>query len=299
MPATDSHPADLLDLGSHCAECGQRDFLPFTCPDCGGRRTYCAEHRLAHAGCAGAGATGAARGGALPTTTSTPKTTTITCPLCTKQVDVQPHESPDEAHARHCRRQGECTPRERCARDGCKARPVATGRVRCSRCGALLCLAHRLPEDHACEGLAREKQRQERARRQQQQGGGSSAREFLNDAAAAARRAIGAAAATTTAAAAATTPSPRPRPPPPPPRTDPSNTVAGTAAVRARALALPELCPVCPRAQDVRFATVAELIVHCEAAHDGANGMAGARRRRRGGEEGVAAAAGDSKCVVC
>jgi predicted nucleic acid binding AN1-type Zn finger protein len=289
------------DLGAHCAECGQLDFLPFRCPDCGGR-SFCGGCRLSHSRCSGAGATSRRS----PSSAAGPSSLVV-CPLCARGVRVGAGETPDQAHARHSR--AECDPsnwqrvhrRPRCAAAGCKATPFPAERVQCGRCGALLCLRHRLPEDHGCPGLERERQQWERQRqrqqqqqeagRAQQQGAGA---RLLAEAASAARKVV----ATGRSSAAAARPPPS-RPPAAAAAPSPGNTVAGTAALRARALALPEVCPICPRAQDVRFATVAELIEHCERRH-GADGGTWARARARarrgaGGEDGSSS----SKCVVC
>ena len=327
--ASASAPDDdlaLLDVGANCAQCGARDFLPFTCPDCA--RLFCGDHRLSHGRCeTGQQRPAAAAAGGLAAAPAL----IITCPLCAKKVDVRPGESADRAHARHTStRGGECTPRPQCDAQGCRARPPLTGRVRCSRCSAVLCLAHRLPEDHACTGLAREQQEQRRRQEVVASGGGGSSNGIGARLATTAKRARAAAA----AAAASTRPAPRARGAVPPLRpsavaspkintTNSSNTVAGTAALRARALALPELCPVCPRApQDVRFATVAELIEHCELRHGGVGGGVsgqglgrrwraalggvglGGREGRRegwgsGGRRGRDGGGGDNGCVIC
>jgi len=304
-----ANDADVLDLGEHCAECNQLDFLPFKCPDC--KRSFCGEHRLAHARCAGAGATSAAAAAASPRPASL-----IVCPLCAKGVNVAASETPDQAHARHARARDplaaggrpECDPdnwsrvhaRPQCSAAGCRSRPVTSERIRCGRCGALLCLKHRLPEDHACPGLEREKQQLERQRQKRESqgagaGAGASAR-LLAGATTAARKAVAAA-----------------RPTPPRPAAalatsgPGSNSVAGTAAARARALALPELCPLCPRAADARFATVPALIDHCERAHgtNAGRDVLMERARRRGGQQGGGGEGGGSgsgngcsKCVV-
>uniref|UniRef100_A0A1D2ACU5 Zinc finger AN1 and C2H2 domain-containing stress-associated protein 16 n=2 Tax=Auxenochlorella protothecoides TaxID=3075 RepID=A0A1D2ACU5_AUXPR len=146
MAVGDADEADLLSVGTHCAfpDCNQLDFLPFTCKHC--RGVFCLEHRSqAQHECA--------RRDAEPGT--------LVCPVCALAIRPRPGESPDAAFEKHAS-SGACDPsnyskvhhKPRCPAPRCRERLTSVSAFTCKDCGTTVCLAHRLPSDHACTSLA-------------------------------------------------------------------------------------------------------------------------------------------------
>nr|XP_034576046.1 zinc finger AN1 domain-containing stress-associated protein 17-like [Setaria viridis] len=134
------------DLGAHCdeAECNQLDFLPFECDRCGG--SFCAAHRTYRDhGCAKA---------------ADPGRTVVVCPDCGDSIErAAPGQADREildAHARSRR----CDPARRrrpppqCPAPRCREALTFTNTTQCKGCCLKVCLKHRFPADHDCDGAA-------------------------------------------------------------------------------------------------------------------------------------------------
>ncbi|KAL1996349.1 hypothetical protein VTN49DRAFT_114 [Thermomyces lanuginosus] len=119
---------DLDAIGRNCdyQYCRQLDFLPFRCASCGG--TFCLQHRTeaAHE-CQKAGEWGRRRLEANSKTTST----------------TSKSPSPSGKAGKPC------------GKESCKTRidTATQPAVHCDKCHRSYCLAHRLPEEHACSTL--------------------------------------------------------------------------------------------------------------------------------------------------
>jgi hypothetical protein len=183
----------------------------------------------------------------------------LVCPLCAAAVRLSPGEDANTVWAAHAGDSAACDPaayaqrvhKPRCPVGGCREKLTFSNRVACRACGRATCLRHRFPDDHGCKAAS---------------------------AAAAAARAAAARAAAQPAQqgwrAAPPAPPALPRRPTPADKraaaaaqyADPANSLRGTAARRAQGgPGGPEACPTC----GARFADVAELIAHAEAAHGG------------------------------
>jgi hypothetical protein len=193
----------------------------------------------------------------------------LVCPLCAAAVRLSPGEDANTVWAAHAGDSAACDPaayaqrvhKPRCPVGGCREKLTFSNRVACRACGRATCLRHRFPDDHGCKQA---------------------------NAAAAATRAAAARAAAARAAAARAAAQPaqgwRAAPPALPRRptqadkraaaaaqfANPTNSLRGTAARRAQGPGGPEACPTC----GARFADVAALIAHAEAAHGGGGGDA-------------------------
>ena len=136
--------ADLLALGSHCSvpECQQIDFLPFTCDCCG--EVFCLQHRTYQSH-------------SCPKANSR-DTSTIVCPICAKAVKLTAADDPNEVFERHT--QTDCDPtnyakvhqRPKCPAKGCREKLGAINTYTCKECSTQVCLKHRFPEAHQCQG---------------------------------------------------------------------------------------------------------------------------------------------------
>lgn len=136
--------ADLLALGSHCSvpECQQIDFLPFTCDCCG--EVFCLRHRTYQSH-------------SCPKANSR-NTSTIVCPICAKAVKLTDTDDPNEVFERHT--QIDCDPanyakvhqRPKCPAKGCREKLGAVNAYTCKECSTQVCLKHRFPEAHQCQG---------------------------------------------------------------------------------------------------------------------------------------------------
>jgi predicted nucleic acid binding AN1-type Zn finger protein len=124
----------------HLAECRMRDFLPFTCKQCG--NTFCLDHR----------APDAHRCSADPHDNRA-----LFCPICKQQVLVRAGEDAQTNLARHAT--SRCTQhstapsaqqRHACSAPRCSRRSDVP--FLCSICEAQFCLTHRAPDSHACPG---------------------------------------------------------------------------------------------------------------------------------------------------
>lgn len=131
-------------IGQHCAvsDCRQKDFLPFTCDYC--RKKLCNEHRAyaAHS-CDGAKAK---------------DITSIDCPVCAKSVKFDKSQDVNTVWEAH--HLNECSqiavdpkkkpPKKSCARLGCRTVLGISNTYTCPKCQKLVCLSHRIPEEHNC-----------------------------------------------------------------------------------------------------------------------------------------------------
>lgn len=135
--------ADLMSVGQHCShpDCGQIDFLPFECDACS--RTFCLQHRrYQDHSC---------------TEAQQSHSSVIVCPLCAKGIKMEPNQDAHQAfdaHTRHCdpsNYQRVMQP-AKCPVPNCKAKLREVNSFVCKDCGVKVCLAHRLPSDHACKG---------------------------------------------------------------------------------------------------------------------------------------------------
>jgi predicted nucleic acid binding AN1-type Zn finger protein len=130
-------------VGSHCqmVGCNQKDFLPFHCDHC--KKHLCAEHRTyaAHS-CAG----GAAK-----------DVTSIDCPVCGKTVKFDMTQDVNVMWEQHylteCTQVAVDTSKQvvkKCGRVGCRTVLGISNTYTCQKCAKLVCLSHRIPEDHNC-----------------------------------------------------------------------------------------------------------------------------------------------------
>mmetsp|Transcript_99637 Transcript_99637/g.277446 ORF Transcript_99637/g.277446 Transcript_99637/m.277446 type:complete len:256 (-) Transcript_99637:217-984(-) len=134
--------AVLSDQGAHCAvaSCRQRDFLPFTCDQCG--RVFCLEHFRyeAHSCPKAAGKDNCV----------------LVCPLCQKGVRLRPGEDPNATWERHvavdCEAPEGRAPqkKERCPVQGCRQQLTAINSFSCQKCYRKVCLKHRFEDEHGC-----------------------------------------------------------------------------------------------------------------------------------------------------
>ena len=168
---------------------------------------------------------------------------------------------------------GECDPsnyarvhgKPRCPVPRCKAKLTSVTSFTCKACGQAVCLAHRHPSDHGCEG----------ARAAMQQRTASAATGRLTSALG---RMLSFGSGETAAPAVAAQSAPRPA------SKSPGSVLqrlfgGGSDNQPRRPPPLPESCPSC----SARFATVAELIAHAEQRHAGgwASGPVGAPRQQQ------------------
>ncbi|CAO3597892.1 unnamed protein product [Absidia cylindrospora] len=144
---------ELPDLGKQCSkfECGQLDFLPYTCYHC--KKIFCQEHfKLDDHLC--------------PSRQDPSLDIRVpTCPICEKPIPGSRNEDPNIRVNRHI--QNNCIDEEKpsntCRLKGCKAKLLVP--MNCGACGLAYCVKHRLEQDHQCQG-----------RKQLQQQGSSSNR---------------------------------------------------------------------------------------------------------------------------
>jgi predicted nucleic acid binding AN1-type Zn finger protein len=132
------------NLGNHCeAElCNQRDFLPFTCDVC--QKKFCLSHRTyaAH-DCIGA---------------SSKDMTSIECPVCLKTVKFAKSDNVDAVWNDHfvssC--SGEPAKKKeirKCYHQSCNIHLGPSNTFECRSCRQQVCMSHRRPEDHGCQGM--------------------------------------------------------------------------------------------------------------------------------------------------
>jgi len=135
-------------VGQHCQfeGCRQKDFLPFTCNSC--MKNLCLAHRSTGAhNCKG---------------TTVKDFTSIDCPICTKTIKFDKSEDPnvvwDDHFIHDCNPQSnEVRPKvqARCARNGCSTSLGLSNSFSCPKCARKVCLSHRIPEEHNCQGVDR------------------------------------------------------------------------------------------------------------------------------------------------
>lgn len=132
---------ELPHMGQHCSEqaCKQLDYLPMKCDAC--NQLFCKDHLLYddHS-----------------CTSKYKKDIQVpVCPLCSAPVPTPRGTLPDIAVGAHIDRDCQSKPREKvftnkCHKARCKKKELMP--LFCSECRLNFCLAHRHPQDHACEG---------------------------------------------------------------------------------------------------------------------------------------------------
>ena len=130
-------------VGLHCevAECRMKDFLPFICDVCKG--SYCSEHRMYEShGCVA---------------TQSKDITSIDCPVCKKSIKYSKADNVDVVWELHFKSSCSQIPpstheatKKCCARLNCRTVIGPSNSLTCTKCNKLVCLPHRLPEDHPC-----------------------------------------------------------------------------------------------------------------------------------------------------
>ena len=138
------HDADLLEIGKHCKECGQLDFLPVVCNRCRGQ--FCKDHICGHR-CSLAGTSAKVD----------EDKNVIICPICARGVEKRPHIDPNILIEEHCWSK-ECEPgnysrvheRKRCPVVGCRSKLTTVNSYECRHCGISTCVKHRFQADHQC-----------------------------------------------------------------------------------------------------------------------------------------------------
>eukprot|EP00922_Rhytidocystis_sp_ex-Travisia-forbesii_P007016 GHVS01010259.1.p1 GENE.GHVS01010259.1~~GHVS01010259.1.p1 ORF type:complete len:218 (-),score=26.40 GHVS01010259.1:442-1095(-) len=140
--------AHFSDTGQHCSDpyCRQHDFLPFSCGLC--NQVFCLSHFP-------------------PASHSCPNESAgdrrvLICPLCLGTVHYQDQPS-DVVWQKHkesadCRRdlyaERKSKTTAKCPVNGCREKLTAITRYDCKKCHTVVCMKHRLPEDHCCEVAA-------------------------------------------------------------------------------------------------------------------------------------------------
>eukprot|EP00922_Rhytidocystis_sp_ex-Travisia-forbesii_P039142 GHVS01058261.1.p1 GENE.GHVS01058261.1~~GHVS01058261.1.p1 ORF type:complete len:216 (-),score=26.79 GHVS01058261.1:846-1493(-) len=136
--------AHFSDAGQHCSDpyCRQNDFLPFCCDLC--KSVFCLTHfpPAAHS---------------CPNASSKDRRVLI-CPLClgTVHYQDQPPELVWQNHSNSadCRRdlydERKSKTTAKCPVNGCREKLTAITRYECTKCHTVVCMRHRLPEDHRC-----------------------------------------------------------------------------------------------------------------------------------------------------
>ena len=136
---------EFNDVGSYCEvkECGQQDFLPFTCEFC--KKKFCRNHKnYASHECGGR---------------ESKDMTSIDCPTCGTSVKFPQSESPDLIWTQHysadCKRvlQEKEKKRNKCPVPMCPTILGISNIYQCTKCDLKICLSHRMPEDHFCSSL--------------------------------------------------------------------------------------------------------------------------------------------------
>lgn len=138
--------AHFSDKGAHCeAEyCHKLDFLPFKCEFCG--HLYCVEHfRPRDHACTSPGEKALNKLAAI-------------CPLCDSVLKYTEADDLEGVMSEHqktelClyKREHKDAPRPRCPVKGCREILTFSNRLECKKCGNMVCLKHRAPQDHVCE----------------------------------------------------------------------------------------------------------------------------------------------------
>ncbi|CAA0816487.1 Zinc finger AN1 domain-containing stress-associated protein 12 [Striga hermonthica] len=132
------------DLGSHCEnpDCRRLDFLPFTCNAC--RKVFCLDHRSYKShGCPNSDA-GSRK--------------VVVCEICSSAVETTGRDSEDEKKIleRH-EKSGQCDPKKKkkptCPVRRCRQVLTVSNTATCKNCRIKICLRHRFPADHGCEGM--------------------------------------------------------------------------------------------------------------------------------------------------
>lgn len=129
---------EFAHVGRHCemVGCKQQDFLPFKCPTCS--KNLCLHHRkFSDHGC------------------TAPDATSMDCPICKRSIVMDRSADPNIVWESHfmtsCTQQAapqESIASKSCTTCHCKLGPSNT--FLCSKCGIKVCMAHRMPDDHNC-----------------------------------------------------------------------------------------------------------------------------------------------------
>lgn len=131
-------------IGIHCTMdlCHQKDFLPFTCPDC--MKEFCSEHRSATShDCK---------------ETGYDSVVLLICPLCNDKLKVREADDQDTMLTAHMNT-AECKPHlkeerqakvEKCPAKGCKKKMTTINSTKCTKCFKKVCFSHRYSDQHIC-----------------------------------------------------------------------------------------------------------------------------------------------------
>jgi len=136
---------DFTHVGAHCAvsTCNQQDFLPYVCDTCKG--SYCSNHRTFKShDCHGE---------------SMRDINSISCPVCHETVKFNRAQDVNlvwEDHfANMCSKSSSSTkPQLKCSLKTCGVKLGPSNKFLCPKCSNLVCLSHRVPEDHKCISIS-------------------------------------------------------------------------------------------------------------------------------------------------
>uniref|UniRef100_A0A7N0TN64 AN1-type domain-containing protein n=1 Tax=Kalanchoe fedtschenkoi TaxID=63787 RepID=A0A7N0TN64_KALFE len=132
------------ELGRHCQrpDCRQLDFLPFKCHAC--LKVFCLEHRVQEShNCPKAGHD---------------SRKVVVCDVCSTSIETTGRAGQDEKEilTQHAR-SGKCDPKLKkkptCGVRRCKEILTFSNCSTCKTCQMKVCLKHRFPADHACQGV--------------------------------------------------------------------------------------------------------------------------------------------------
>eukprot|EP01054_Gregarina_sp_Poly1_P004692 Gregarina_sp_Poly_1__4691@NODE_2507_length_2047_cov_83_604040_g1593_i0_p2_GENE_NODE_2507_length_2047_cov_83_604040_g1593_i0NODE_2507_length_2047_cov_83_604040_g1593_i0_p2_ORF_typecomplete_len168_score10_72zfAN1/PF01428_16/5_7e15zfAN1/PF01428_16/1_9e02zfAN1/PF01428_16/1_5e07Transp_Tc5_C/PF04236_15/0_0021Transp_Tc5_C/PF04236_15/4_7e03Transp_Tc5_C/PF04236_15/2Desulfoferrod_N/PF06397_12/8_8e03Desulfoferrod_N/PF06397_12/2_7e02Desulfoferrod_N/PF06397_12/0_16zfC5HC2/PF02928_16/37zfC5HC2/PF02928_16/3_4e len=137
--------AYFSDKGAHCEVeyCRQLDFLPFTCEYC--NKVYCATHfRPESHECASE-------------KYKREDKRVVVCPICDCVLRITAADDPDEVWNVH-HASGDCEQHQQyksktptCPVRRCKESLTFSNKFTCKHCNNIVCLKHRLPQDHSCD----------------------------------------------------------------------------------------------------------------------------------------------------
>ena len=145
---------EIDNIGQHCAvkSCNRKDFLPFSCDTC--KNYYCLDHRTYQSHeCIGG---------------ISKDMTSLDCPICHKSIKYNRSQDINILWNKHylneCQTNvsdnGQIKKTKRCLEPSCKTILGPSNTFKCPKCLLDICLSHRLPEDHHCVSLTRNKPQQ-------------------------------------------------------------------------------------------------------------------------------------------
>eukprot|EP01053_Blabericola_migrator_P005769 Blabericola_migrator_1__5768@NODE_2921_length_2208_cov_64_448856_g1831_i0_p2_GENE_NODE_2921_length_2208_cov_64_448856_g1831_i0NODE_2921_length_2208_cov_64_448856_g1831_i0_p2_ORF_typecomplete_len182_score21_74zfAN1/PF01428_16/1_1e13zfAN1/PF01428_16/7_9e02zfAN1/PF01428_16/1_7e06Transp_Tc5_C/PF04236_15/0_0093Transp_Tc5_C/PF04236_15/4_8e02Transp_Tc5_C/PF04236_15/3zfC5HC2/PF02928_16/0_42zfC5HC2/PF02928_16/2_9e03zfC5HC2/PF02928_16/0_017DUF2180/PF09947_9/0_19DUF2180/PF09947_9/0_23DUF2180/PF09947_9/1_2e len=162
--------AHFSDKGAHCevSYCRTLDFLPFTCEFC--KKVFCVEHFQPES-----------HECASKEYLATDKRVVV-CPVCDKALRLTAADDPDQVWNAH-NASGDCDETQKykmktpkCPVKYCKELLTFSNKYTCKVCGTVVCLKHRLGQDHDCE---ERKKTQAKAKNPFKLGGTKSVSEYL------------------------------------------------------------------------------------------------------------------------